>query len=752
MNKYSLPLSRLRSTQIDALESRRLFNAVSYEAPVVSPVRVGAETTIAAVLNGDSQSSLVSIVQNKVEVFHQHGNGSFSATPDVAFRAPDATCLATVVAGSSGATDLVVGQPRGTKGAISIFGSATNGSFSLLQTVTLAYRPRAIGTDWLNDIVVLGNNTVSVLPLSNGVFAAPVNYSTGSGANGTMTVYTSGVAITKPAANAIMVLPEQTDSHSTPDGILGTPTLYNVDARPVSIAHTYQAGISVDALITANANRGGLTLLLSNHDGTYGSPLRYDVGTTFSSIALSSAHQLIGGSPYDVLALGPSGLIDFTSNNSGALQANPAQISAAKVKSLVVGSFGGMTGQDVLLLGTNSAQSIVCNSVANLNPDPGQPIQGFDVPIGNGVSQIRFTDYNHNAITVSIAGPGAGVLHFLDNFPIQTSTANGTTTVDGSNNTGDTFLHLNSIALTGTTVASNLDIDCGQGGITDVASISSNASMNSILAPAVFLSTINIAGTLHQLTGDLLSVGAVNVGAPVSASDALTINVGSIQHEQIASQTPISSMKLLTWLPFNIDTLSAPSIGSIASAGDFVADITTTAGGLGSFSAYSVPQGTWSIAGDIGPINVNSTINDATIRAVGNISSVSASALVNSTVFAGVGALPAGQSLPVSAADYSTDAAIGSIMLGQARHIASFSDSFISAEKLGAIHIGNAVLANSGTPFGLAALSIARLMFNDNDSATRVTLANINDVSIFARYAARHHLSLRDLVVRIIPR
>jgi hypothetical protein len=171
-------------------------------------------------------------------------------------------------------------------------------------------------------------------------------------------------------------------------------------------------------------------------------------------------------------------------------------------------------------------------------------------------------------------------------------------------------------------------------------------------------------------------------------------------------------------------------IGKLTSKGAFSQDV-TLAGPLQSFSAggdfsnsvVSVDSiGAITIKGNvtngqfessqaasekgkpIGKVNVSGDISNTLIRAVGNITSVTATSLTGSTIFAGVSDNVNLRALPAQAADFTAPSSIGTVTLK-----GGFADSRIAASKLNKVTLGIVNTSNNGTSFGVAGDSISSL-------------------------------------------
>lgn len=106
-------------------------------------------------------------------------------------------------------------------------------------------------------------------------------------------------------------------------------------------------------------------------------------------------------------------------------------------------------------------------------------------------------------------------------------------------------------------------------------------------------------------------------------------------------------------------------------------------------------------AGSIGHLAVRDSINASTLRIDGSLGSLVAGGLTNSSVFAGVGSA----ALPTSIANFSANAAIGSVQIGRG----GFVNSNVAAETLGHLNLGTIQSTGATAPFGVAGHTLQSL-------------------------------------------
>ena len=120
-------------------------------------------------------------------------------------------------------------------------------------------------------------------------------------------------------------------------------------------------------------------------------------------------------------------------------------------------------------------------------------------------------------------------------------------------------------------------------------------------------------------------------------------------------------------------------------------------------------------------LNVRGAITGTRIRAAADIGTVTAASMNDSSVFAGVqgggggGGAGGSRTLPVDATAFVSPATIRNVTI-RTRGTPSFIDSNIAASTLGRMSLGTVQVNNGGTPFGLAAQSIASVQGQRNDT------------------------------------
>jgi hypothetical protein len=305
-------------------------------------------------------------------------------------------------------------------------------------------------------------------------------------------------------------------------------------------------------------------------------------------------------------------------------------------------------------LSDQAAQGTILPATSAPTPTPTTPTPtptGTPIPFGG---KIVANVLGHK---IALKGPGSGTATVLDGNVIQ-------------------------IDVTGSTSASALAVN-GKGTV-QLADVTVNGSLKSFTGKTADLTgNFKLTGTLGKLTAhdthNSRTLTVAGSGVPVSLALA---NASDLS---VNSASPIKSIKAAAWLDTDnaADTITAPALSSLSVKGNMAADV---------------------VAGLLGKVSVGGSIQGATIRSDGDISSIRAGAMHDSAVYAGVRSDLTG--MPSAAADFTKDALIKSFSV-RGKAPGSFSNTVIAAQDLGKISLGSVMTANNGTPFGVAADRIA---------------------------------------------
>lgn len=288
--------------------------------------------------------------------------------------------------------------------------------------------------------------------------------------------------------------------------------------------------------------------------------------------------------------------------------------------------------------------------------------------------------------------------------------------------------------------------------------ITVNGSVEDLLFEDITNSTINISGALGDLRADEVTNSNLTVGTMLGRATVGTWQGGSLTAGSVDSLRANGSRDADTAdLNLNVsltDALVIESIDDVRARG-VISGNWAAAAGVGNIRGGSLEAFNANFAGGVdriqsdGDVSGNMTmlwVNDfrvngdltgadimltqgasvlqsaldtltvrglivnTTLRAAGNIDRVTAGAMVDSNLFAGVSLAETG--LPDSAADFVSPAVIESVQLRGVRgRDFEFEGSNIAASALGDIRLGNVNPDNGGVPFGLATQTFDRIEY-----------------------------------------
>jgi hypothetical protein len=347
-------------------------------------------------------------------------------------------------------------------------------------------------------------------------------------------------------------------------------------------------------------------------------------------------------------------------------------------------------------------------------PAPPPSTSPTDVSLGGGNrSSTRFITPNGTQVTVSLRGPGAATVHLTG---------------------GPASFQLGSIAASGTTAASTLSIVTHVGSRTvDLGSLTTDGSFGAVVAPTTNLTgTMTVAGTAGKVSLLSANGGSIALGG---SGTPLSLLLGQTNAETIISAQPIDVLRVDLGAAVN---LTAPSIGRFTigkSLHDSQVSLTSPfAAGVFDLIALAAAGG----------------ISNTVIRSAGNVGTITSSSIVSSAIYAGVGPLPPGQSLPAAASDFVAAASIQSVRLTRPAPGPAFANSVIAAQTLGSISLGTIQTNNSGVPFGLAAHQIASLSGVDLTAHKPFRLTSLTDAATLATALAARGLNFQDFQILIL--
>jgi len=176
---------------------------------------------------------------------------------------------------------------------------------------------------------------------------------------------------------------------------------------------------------------------------------------------------------------------------------------------------------------------------------------------------------------------------------------------------------------------------------------------------------------------------------------------------------PIKQIQVDDWddTDETVDQITAPSLEQIKSKSDLGASITLT-----------------DISVELKKVDVKENLLGSVIRTLGDIGSVKAGRIVDTSIFAGIDDDVTG--LPDDEADFITGAAIGQVQAKGVKNSpdASFENSRIAASIVGKVKLSDVEFDNGGELFGIAAdTRIDQVQRNDADKVGPVLTPSLAD-------------------------
>lgn len=398
---------------------------------------------------------------------------------------------------------------------------------------------------------------------------------------------------------------------------------------------------------------------------------------------------------------------------------------------------------------------------------------GIDVTVGgtSGNKSVSFTDADGTVATISLKGNGSATVQLLGGGLAQT-TSRGRVTVTG------TSVSATNIAVTGSDAGTTVTISA-KGGTDRAVTIGGLAVAGAVKAISgkgtVLAGTLSTAGAAGAVTLAGATGGTIALGGAASDRGA-SLSLGTLADTDVTVGSPIRSMKVTaaTGADATADVVSAPSIDSVSSAGDFAADVTVPGEGnlrslkvggnlTGDVSAHQV--GSVSVKGDVTGSTITAThsaaeavgspdakgnqgvqsvkvgggLTNAVIDSAATIGSVSAASAAGSRIVAGA---PGLTTLPTTAAELVQPASLLSLKVKGA-----FANTVVAARTIGKVSVGSITTGNGGTPFGFAADRIVSIAGRSEAGAG---FKGRNIVDEPGATATLSPITANDLVLRVV--
>ena len=415
---------------------------------------------------------------------------------------------------------------------------------------------------------------------------------------------------------------------------------------------------------------------------------------------------------------------------------------------------------------------VTATDIVGVSGDQVQVLNQFGSVGDRDRVKLTLSDDAGEPVTFSFSGPGSGMVIPVGGnvFDLNLTGTNERTRLDiRSKGDGVIIRNITSDNSIGTLGAKK--------GINLTGAININGSANNITFDDISGASINITGSLDKLTADVVTDMNLLVGSMIDSVTVGTWEGGSLTTGSLKSIRANSSRDTGTGdLHLDVTLIGPMGIQTIrdvkATKGD-IGGNWLAAGGLGSVDAGSLTGFNANFAGgadrirsrgdvtanlnfafiddlrvdgdlsssqvlltqgvsDSQPalkkLTVRGLIEDTMIRTAGHIDNVTAGAMVDSNIFAGID--PAETGLPDSAADFVNPAVIANVQLrGVSGRNFDYQRSNIAADAFGRVRLGDVDPSNGGTPFGLATrtfdlidyvLGDERISAKNNDLASLV--------------------------------
>ena len=485
--------------------------------------------------------------------------------------------------------------------------------------------------------------------------------------------------------------------------------------------YTYQ----VQALNSAGASAFGAPVSVTVAQGVPPAPTNVQFSTTASSVVLTWA-AASGATSYEVQ------------------RQNPGQSSY----SIIASSLTGLTYTDTgVVAGKTYSYQIIAADAAGMSP-PSSAVSAtvpaaastLIVTVGKAAdSFVKFTTSGGAVVTITLNGPGAAAVSFTADSISQSASGKGAV-LSGTN------IAIAGIAITATTAGSSLSIAThGGSNSVNLGGITLGASMNAINAPtASLVGALTAAGSINRIT-----FGSVVAAAMSIAGNLGTFRASSVAGASLSVHGVIGAIAASHWT--SNQSVSATSINSITLGGSAQLDV--TAGSLRSLHVAgtlhdSVLLLTAGGAQDLA-ILAAGAVDNTVIDTTGSIGTISASALEDSQIYAGIGASGAAAPFPPVSSAFAAMARISTIQLRKMNGVFSDTNSSIAASQIGQLNLGRVQFANGGTPFGVQAVSIKSLTAA-GPSTSAFTFRNLTSQAIVSADFAAKKIDPQDFTIAFL--
>jgi hypothetical protein len=331
-----------------------------------------------------------------------------------------------------------------------------------------------------------------------------------------------------------------------------------------------------------------------------------------------------------------------------------------------------------------------------------------DLTLGvGGFKSINYPAAGGTTATIALNNGGSATVHFLGDSITQT-VKNNTVTLAGSN--------ISNTGIDGTSTTNNTVLNVttkGGKGTLSLGRITSNGSFKSIQGTSVALTDgVVVTGAVGQINVQRITGGPITLGAGVATVIKVAVNASF--------------------------DLTASAVKSI------------TVGGALTNSNIMFLRATQGSMTDLATLSVKGSVTGVTIDSRGSLGNISATSLLNSTIFSGVGMLSLGQLLPNSSSEFTNVNKITSLKLAKKTGVVSFSNDYVAAHNLGTLALGGVLLTNGLLPFGLAATKYNSLNFVAGASGKTLQLNNVTSQNQVTNAVSKAGVDLQDFQVNVV--
>ncbi len=575
----------------------------------------------------------------------------------------------------------------------------------------------------------ISNGALTLTPLGNGGTATITVTATDLGGGTAVSNFTVNVAA--PATPAPTVA---ADSASTPSGapvvvnVLANDTPSNdINASSVLVSTNPSDGtasVNSDGTITYTPTTGftgndSFSYTVASTEGVRSSPTIVSISVITGPVANADPATTTPDTAtnINVLANDTAGAAINTASVVVATAPTPGTATGNSDGTITYTPTSNFVGQDTFTYTFADANGLV-SAPATVTVNVAVSISGTSKTLPKS---LTYTDTDGTIATITLKGPGTASFDFTGSDLSQTTTKTGVT-ITG---TGQSIASITTI---GTTAASILTITTKGGSkVVDIGALSTDSLKSLSAKGVIFTGDITATGSIGSLTisgADGGTISAVSLGSLIdSASFADNLNLTATG----VSLTTFSAASV----PSGTWTLAGSAKSISTTKGDL--DVTITAASIGALKVKgnlsSAHIDLTATGSDLTTLAITGAFTNSSLTAIGNLGAISATSLADSEIFAGIASLDSSQSFPASSTDFASQSSIKSITLKTVKGADSFSDAGIAAASLGTLSLGTLQTDNGGSPTGIAAETITTLTATAGKKFTLHKLTSASDLS-----------------------